>query len=89
MAGDLPHRSKHVHFAQRQLRSGGAGMCAAWLCHSWFYSLGIELLILSLLAGMGAVLHVLMCRIWGEAGEEAGTADRSMTAQEATHRRAV
>jgi hypothetical protein len=64
-------------------------MCAAWLCHSWFFSLGSELLILSLLAGMGAVLNVLMCRIWGEAGEEAATADGSMKAQELTNRRAA
>ena len=64
-------------------------MCAAWLCHSWFYSLGIELLILSLLAGLGTVLNALMCRIWGEAGEEAATIDRSMRGQEAAHRRAA
>ena len=46
-------------------------MCGAWLCHSWIFSLGSELFIVSLLAGMGAVLNVMMCRIWGEAEEEA------------------
>jgi hypothetical protein len=64
-------------------------MCAAWLCHSWFFSLGIELLIVSFLAGLGAVLHALMCWIWGDADEEVATVDRSMTAQEPTNRRAA
>jgi hypothetical protein len=64
-------------------------MCAAWLCHSWFFSLGIELLIVSLLAGLGAVLNAMMCRIWREAGEEAATADRSMTAEEPRNSRAA
>ena len=64
-------------------------MCAAWLCHSWIFSLGIELSVLGLLAGMGAVLNAFMCRIWGEAGEEAATADRNMKAEEPTNRRAA
>ena len=51
-------------------------MCGAWLCHSWIFGLGIELLILSVLVGLGAFLNALMCRIWGETGEEAVTADR-------------
>jgi len=64
-------------------------MCGAWLCHTWIFSLGTELLILSLLAGLGAVLNVLMRRIWGEADEEAATADRNMTAEEPTNSRAA
>ncbi len=64
-------------------------MCGAWLCHTWIFSLGTELLILSLLAGLGAVLNVLMRRIWGEADEEAATGDRGMTAEEPTNSRAA
>ena len=64
-------------------------MCGAWLCHSWIFGLGIELLIISLLVGFGAVVNALMCRIWAEAGEEAITADRSMTAEEHTISRAA
>ena len=64
-------------------------MCGAWLCHTWIFSLGIELLILSFLACLGAVLNALMCWIWGEAGEEAVRADRSMTAQEPMSRSAA
>jgi len=56
-------------------------MCSAWWCHSWIFGLGIELLILSILVGLGAFLNALMCRIWGEIGEEAVTTDRSMTAE--------
>jgi len=56
-------------------------MCGAWVCHSWIFSLGIELLILSFLACLGAVLNALVCRIWGEAGEVAVRSDRSMTAR--------
>ena len=64
-------------------------MCGAWLCHTWIFSLGTELLILSLLAGLGAVLNVLMHRIWGEADEEAATANRNMTSEEPTNSRAA
>lgn len=56
-------------------------MCGVWLCHTWIFSFGIELLILSLLTGLGAVLNALMCRIWGEADQDAAIADRSMTAE--------
>jgi hypothetical protein len=45
-------------------------MCGAWLCHTRIFSLGVELLILSILVGFGAVVNALVCRIWGEAGEE-------------------
>ena len=57
-------------------------MCAAWLCDSWIFSLGIELFIVSLFASFGAVVHVLMCRIWEDAGEEAATMDKGNTAKE-------
>ena len=64
-------------------------MCGAWWCHSVIFGLGTELLIFSLLVGLGAVLNALICRIWGETGEEVATADRSMTAEEPpTHRAA-
>jgi hypothetical protein len=53
-------------------------------CHSWIFGLGVELLILSILAGFGAVVNVLVCRIWGEVGEEATTAERSITEGEHT-----
>ena len=64
-------------------------MCGASLCHSWILGLGIELLILSILVGLGAFLNALMCRIWGETGEEAVTADRTMTAEAPTISRAA
>ena len=48
-------------------------MCGAWLCHTWIFSLGIELLILSVLVGLGAFPNALMCRIWEETGEVALT----------------
>jgi hypothetical protein len=38
-------------------------MCGAWLCHSWIFGLGIELLILSVLVSLGAFLNALMGRI--------------------------
>jgi len=64
-------------------------MCGAWLCHTWIFSLGIELLILSLLAGLGAVLNAVICRIWGEGDQGAAIDDRSMTAEESTNSRAA
>ncbi len=42
-------------------------MCGAWLCDSRIFSLGIELLIISLLVGFGAIVRTLICRIWGDA----------------------
>lgn len=61
---------------------------ASW-CHSFIFGLGTELFILSLLVGLGAVFNALVCRIWGEADEEAAIADRRMTAQGITNRRAA
>jgi hypothetical protein len=62
-------------------------VCDAWLCDSWIFGLGIELLIVSLLMGFGGLVYAFMCRIWVEVGEEAATADRSMPAEEHTIRR--
>jgi len=64
-------------------------MCGAWLCHTWIFSLGIELLILSLLVGLGVVLNAMLCRIWREADQAAATDDRSITAEESTNSRAA
>jgi Na+-transporting methylmalonyl-CoA/oxaloacetate decarboxylase gamma subunit len=64
-------------------------MCGAWLCHSWIFGLGIELLILCLLVGFGAFVNALIGRIWGETGEETLTTDRSPTAEEQTINRAA
>ena len=57
-------------------------MCAAWRCHSWIFSLGSELFLFSLLTGFGALVNAPVCRIWGEAGEEAALAVRGSTAKE-------
>jgi len=64
-------------------------MCRAWLCHSWIFSFGIELLILSLLVTFGGVVNALMGRIWGESAEDSATAARSRTAKEPPMRRAA
>ena len=64
-------------------------MCGGWLCHSWIFGFGIELLILSLLVGLGAFVNALMCRIWGEASEEISTVDRSTTTENHTINRAA
>jgi hypothetical protein len=57
-------------------------MCGAWLCRSWIFSFGVEVLILGLLVGFGTFVNALLCRIWGVSSEEASTADESMTAEE-------
>jgi Na+-transporting methylmalonyl-CoA/oxaloacetate decarboxylase gamma subunit len=59
-------------------------MCGPWWCHSWIFGFGVELLIFSLLVGFGAFVSALVCRIWGDANEEASTANRSTTAEEHT-----
>jgi len=44
---------------------------------TWIFSVGAMLFILGILAGLGALLSVLMSRIWGEAPDEASTARMS------------
>ena len=44
---------------------------------TWIFSVGAMLFILGILAGFGAVVSVLMSRIWGEAPDEASTARMS------------
>ena len=34
-------------------------MCGAWLCHSWIFGLGIELLILQYSRGLGCISECL------------------------------
>ena len=58
-------------------------------CDNPIFSLVVEFLNLCLIAGLGAFLNAVLCRIWGEAGEDLAPADRSMTAQEPMTRRAA
>jgi hypothetical protein len=44
---------------------------------TWIFSVGAMLFILGILAVFGALLSVLMSRIWGEAPDEASTARMS------------
>ena len=44
---------------------------------TWIFSVGAMLFILGILAGLGALVSVLMYRIWGEASDEASTARMS------------
>ncbi len=45
-------------------------MCAVWHCHSWIFSVAIELLIFSLLMACGTLVSGLVCRIWGEVRDD-------------------
>jgi hypothetical protein len=54
-------------------------MFSAWDFHSWIFSIGVVLFILTLLTGFSALVSELMCRIWGEVREDAATARMSRT----------
>ena len=41
---------------------------------TWIFSFGLMMFILSMLTGFGALVSVLMSRIWGEATDNAATA---------------
>ncbi|HEV8328281.1 MAG TPA: hypothetical protein VGQ08_12430 [Nitrospiraceae bacterium] len=56
---------------------------------TWIFSFGVMLFILSILTGFGALVSVLMSRIWGEASEDAATARMSRKPEEAPIRKAA
>jgi hypothetical protein len=56
---------------------------------SWIFSVGVMLFILSLLTGFGALVSVLMSRIWGEATDNAATARMNRKPEEPPIRKAA
>ncbi len=64
-------------------------MFSAWDFHSWIFSIGTVLFILTLLTGFSALVSVLMSRIWGEAPDDAATARMSRTPEEPPFRKAA
>ena len=57
-------------------------MFPAWDFNSWFFSIGAELFMLSLLTGFSACATALMFRIWGEACCDAATVRMSRVGKE-------
>jgi hypothetical protein len=64
-------------------------MFSAWDFNSWIFSLGVVLFMLSLFAGFGALLYVLMSRICGEEHDVAVTPHMSKRAKESPTRKAA
>ena len=64
-------------------------MFTAWDLDSWGFSVVVMLFILSILTGFGALVSVLMSRIWGEERDDAATAHMSRTAKEPPIRKAA
>jgi hypothetical protein len=56
---------------------------------TWIFSVGAMLFILSILTGFGALVSVLMSRIWGEAPDDAAIARTSRTPEEPPIRKAA
>ena len=57
-------------------------MFSAWDFNSWFISIGVVLLVLSLLAGLSALMTALVCWIWGEERENAAIRCTSRTSKD-------
>lgn len=57
-------------------------MFSAWDFNSWIVSIGIVLFMVGLLTGFGALVNVLISRIWGEEREAAATPRMSSRAEE-------
>ena len=56
---------------------------------TWIFSGGAMLFILSILTGFGALVSVLMSRIWGEVRDDAAIARMSKTPKEPPIRKAA
>ncbi len=56
---------------------------------TWIFSVGVMLFILSILTGIGALVSLLMSRIWGEERDDAATAHMNRTAKEPPIRKAA
>jgi len=64
-------------------------MFSAWDFHSWVFSIGIVLFMLTLLTGFSALVSALMTRIWGEVRDDAAIARMSRTPKEPPIRKAA
>lgn len=64
-------------------------MFSVWDFHSWIFSLGIVLFVLTLLTSFSALVSVLMCWIWGEVHDDAATARTSRPPKEPLMRKAA
>jgi len=56
---------------------------------TWIFSVGAMLFILGILTGFGALVSVLMSRIWGEERDDAATTHMSGMAKEPPFRKAA
>jgi len=56
---------------------------------TWIFSVGAMLFILSILTGFGALVNVLMSRIWVDTTDDAATAHMSRTPKEPPFRKAA
>jgi hypothetical protein len=56
---------------------------------TWIFSVVAMLFMLSILTGIGALVSLLMSRIWGEERDDAATAHISRTAKEPPIRKAA
>ena len=64
-------------------------MFTGWDLDSWGFSVVAMVFMLSILTGIGALVSLLMSRIWGEERDVAGTAHISRTAKEPPIRKAA
>jgi hypothetical protein len=64
-------------------------MFTGWDLDSWGFSVVAMVFMLSILMGIGALVSLLMFRIWGEEREDAATAHMSSTAKEPPIRKAA
>ncbi|MEK6803437.1 MAG: hypothetical protein AABZ34_12335 [Nitrospirota bacterium] len=64
-------------------------MFSAWDFNSWIVSVGVLLVIVSFLTGLGALVNVLMARIWDDEHEAAATTPTSEPQKEDPTRKAA
>ena len=64
-------------------------MFTGWDLDSWGFSVVAMVFMLSILTGIGALVSVLMSRIWGEERDDAATARMSGMAKEPPIRKAA
>ena len=64
-------------------------MFTGWDFDSWGFSVVAMLFMLSILTGIGALVSLLMSRIWGEERDDAATAPMNRTREEPPIRKAA
>lgn len=64
-------------------------MFSAWDFNSWIASVGVLLVIVSLLTGFGALVNAVMARIWADENEAAATTSTSEPTKEDPIRKAA